>query len=42
MSPLLKGFVYAVACALITLWFRMPDALVIVVAGLGGVVGALD
>jgi hypothetical protein len=42
MSPLLKGFVYAVACAALTLMLRMPDPLVIVVSGLGGVVGALD
>ena len=42
MSPILKGFVYAVACAAITLWLQMPAPLVIVVSGIGGVVGALD
>lgn len=42
MGPIAKGFVWAIACAILTLYFRMPDVAVIIVSGVGGIVGALD
>ena len=42
MHPIVKGFVYAVACAVLTLLMHMPDPAVIIVAGIGGAAGALD
>jgi hypothetical protein len=42
MGPILKGFVYAVACAVVTLMLRLPDAGVIILSGIAGVAGALD
>ena len=42
MHPIVKGFVYAVACAVLTLLIHMPDPAVVIVSGIGGVVGALD
>jgi len=42
VSPVAKGFVYAIACAVVTLWLRLPDPAVLVVSGIGGIAGALD
>jgi hypothetical protein len=42
VEPIIKGFVWAIACAVITLMLHMPDPLVIIISGAGGVAGALD
>jgi hypothetical protein len=42
MSPLLKGFVWGIACALVCLKLHMPDPAALFIGGFGGVVGALD